>query len=207
MKPTYREKNLLDYLFGGFRSTLKRTTPPPPSLSHSPLPVPPPPPTTPIPPPFSFLILLSPRLLRSQSVQEIVEHFQNSSNTTNPSPPPPCALCNFSKPSQRFQHRSLTASSPPLPPFATLPTPSHLLQQHSLLSSSASFRNSFNTTEDKPVHLFQPTSSNSAPPCAYTSCSSLALDGDVEGDFHEQILRQFRKLGTLAHFREITDDE
>ena len=23
MKPTYREKNLLDYLFGGFRSTLK----------------------------------------------------------------------------------------------------------------------------------------------------------------------------------------
>jgi len=24
MKPTYREKNLLDYLFGGFRSTLKR---------------------------------------------------------------------------------------------------------------------------------------------------------------------------------------
>jgi len=25
MKPTYREKNLLDYLFGWFRSTLKRT--------------------------------------------------------------------------------------------------------------------------------------------------------------------------------------
>ena len=24
MKPTYREKNLLDYLFGGFRSTLKK---------------------------------------------------------------------------------------------------------------------------------------------------------------------------------------
>jgi len=23
MKPTYREKNLLDYFFGGFRSTLK----------------------------------------------------------------------------------------------------------------------------------------------------------------------------------------
>jgi len=23
MKPTYREKNILDYLFGGFRSTLK----------------------------------------------------------------------------------------------------------------------------------------------------------------------------------------
>jgi len=23
MKPTYREKNLLDYLFGGYRSTLK----------------------------------------------------------------------------------------------------------------------------------------------------------------------------------------
>lgn len=106
-----------------------------------------------------FLLLLSQRLLRLQSVQKIDQHFQISSNTTNPSSPPPCTSRNFSKPSQRFQHRSLAASSPPVPPFATLPTPSHLLQQHSLLSSSASFRDSSNTTLDNSAHLFQLRSS------------------------------------------------